>query len=109
MFTFFFITFNNQQNGGSENNESSNNVSDLFKNFVVPSGLLYLPDKEGLNYDNNFLDDVREDETEDDDYISEDLHDRLINLASKSNQNLAKGGSKKKRKHGNKTTKKNRK
>jgi len=100
-----FTTFNNQQNGGNKNDENSNNVSDLFKNFVVPSGLLYFPDKEGLNNDNNDL----EYESEEDDYITEDLHDRLINLASKDNQKLAKGGSKKKRKAGNKNTKKNRK
>lgn len=106
-----FTTFNNPQNGGNKKDESnnydddenSNNVSDLFKNFVVPSGLLYFPDKEGLNND------TEEYESEDDDYISEDLHDRLINLASKDNQKLAKGGSRKKRKARNKNTKKNRK
>ena len=104
-----FMTFNNQQNGGKKNDENSDNVSDLFKNFVVPSGLLYLPDKECLNDDNSFTNNTTEHETDDDDYISDDLHDRLINLASKSNQKLAKGGSKKKRKPVNKSTKKNRK
>ena len=117
-----FITFNNKQNGGfqSDEEENSNNVSDLFKNFVVPSGLLYFPDKVNFNYecddtnnDDTNNDDTNNDDTNnddtDDDYISEDLHDRLINLASKDNQKLSKGGSKKKRKLGNKNTKKNRK
>jgi len=119
-----FITFNNNHNtqkGGSyleneelEKNGNSNNVSDLFKNFVVPSGLLYYPNKQNYNYENDNqadnLDTINyDDDSSTDEYISDDLHERLLNLASKDNKNLAKGGSKKKRRVGNKSTKKNRK
>ena len=120
-----FISFNNnKQKGGTdlENEESeedtgninTNKVSDLFKNFVIPSGLLYYPnpDKENYDYesetDNLDTNYISEDDS-DSEYISDDLHERLLNLASKDNQKLSKGGSKKRRNSKSKTTKKNKK
>ena len=113
-----FITLDNQHGGdyneifSDDNLKNSNNVSDLFKNFVVPSGLLYLPNKENVSYEKeeyiheNNADDTSED---DDDYITDDIHERLIQLASKDNKKLSNGGSKKLRKSGKKNTKKNKK
>jgi len=120
-----FISFNsnnhnNKQKGGSdleneeeEENINSNNVSDLFKNFVVPSGLLYYPNKDTYDYKNESYretDNLDATNSEDEfEYISDDLHERLLNLASKYNEKLSKGGSKKRRKNKNKSTKKSRK
>jgi hypothetical protein len=121
-----FISFNNnnhndinKQKGGSQlendneeenSNSNTNNVSDLFKNFVVPSGLLYYPNKDTYDYENeSYIETDNLDATnpeDDSEYISDDLHERLLNLASKDNQKLSKGGSKKMRKNKNKSTKK---
>lgn len=119
-----FISFNNKQKGGSpldndgeeendNSNSNSNNVSDLFKNFVVPSGLLYYPNKHTYDYENDSeidnINNTNYNSEDDSEYISDDLHERLLNLASKDNQKLSKGGSRKIRKNKNKNTKKSRK
>jgi len=98
--------FTSFQHAGSTN---ENNVSDLFKNFVVPSGLLYYPNKS--DYDSADIvvekDYVVQGEFDDDDYMTEDIHDRLLELAS-ANKNSIVGGTRRKRR--NKFgTKKNRK
>jgi hypothetical protein len=107
-----FITLNNQYGGdynkmfSDENLKNSNNVSDLFKNFVVPSGLLYLPNKENYICEKEEYIYENDDNNSDDEYITDDIHDRLIQLVSKDNQKLPKGGSKKFHKPRNKNTKK---
>lgn len=94
------------QNAGSIN---ENNISDLFKNFAVPSGLLYYPNK----IDNGSADIIIEKdyvvqgEFDDDEYMTEDIHDRLLELAS-ANKNGIIGGTRRKRKR-KIGTKKNRK
>jgi hypothetical protein len=96
-------TVNNGQNGGG------NNVSDLFKDLAIPSGLLYLPTKmNGGNFDHN-TDDKDSDmgEEDSDDYVSEDIHDKLLSLVSvdNNNKNKNKNSRKKKQKNSNKNTK----
>jgi hypothetical protein len=73
------------QNGGG------NNVSDLFKELVIPSGLLYLPNKMfgGANYENE-NDNYNTDEDEETDFISEDIHDKLLSLVSVGKNNNSK-------------------
>jgi hypothetical protein len=71
-----------EQSGGD-----SNQVSDLFDNLVVPNWLLSPPYKltGGFNnYDEENDDDILMDENynTDDDIIDEDLHDKLLALAS---------------------------
>lgn len=114
-----FVTLNNQHGGNyneiftDDNLKNSNNVSDLFKNFVVPSGLLYLPNKENISYEKEeyiYKNDNNDNSEDEDDYITDDIHDRLIQLVSKDNQQISNvnsnGGSKRIRKSG-KNTKKN--
>lgn len=97
------------QHAGSTN---ENNVSDLFKNFAVPSGLLYYPNK--LGYDSADVivekDYVVQGEFDDDDedYVTEDIHDRLLELASANKKNIT-GGTRRKRRGKKLGTKKNRK
>ena len=93
-------TVNNGQNGGG------NNVSDLFKDLAIPSGLLYLPTKmNGGNFDHNT--DEKDSETceDNEDYVSEDIHDKLLSLVSVENKNKNKNSRKKKQKNSNKNTK----
>jgi hypothetical protein len=102
-----FSTF--QKAGNGEHVTDTNNVSDLFKNFAVPSGLLYLPSK--LNNNISFEEDViiQKDsyleEDLDDDYVTDDIYDRLIDLASANKS--GKGGTRRKRRGKKLGTKKN--
>ena len=71
-----FTTLNNI-NG--ENGQSGGNVSDLFKNLVVPSWL--------VSQENNFTGGSRDmknldKDSEDDEIISDELYDKLLDLAS---------------------------
>ncbi len=71
-----FTTLNNI-NG--ENGQSGGNVSDLFKNLVVPSWL--------VSQENNFTGGSRDmknldKDFEDDEIISDELYDKLLDLAS---------------------------
>jgi hypothetical protein len=91
------------QHAGSNN---ENKVSDLFKNFAIPSGLLYYPNKSDYGSADIIVekDYIVQGEFDDDEYMTEDIHDRLLELASANKQ----GGSRRKRKR-KIGTKKNRK
>jgi hypothetical protein len=87
------------QRAGTSLNSGTDQVSDLFADFAVPSGLLYLPNKNtGISNENN-----QEVIMDDDDYVTDDIYNTLMDLAS-----VKKGGTKKRvvRKGG---TRKNRK
>jgi hypothetical protein len=85
------ITLNNtSQNGGG------NQVSNLFENLVIPNWALHIPEiKKGGDIYNNKKHNNKYDEDADD-YISDDLYDRLLDLA-KVNEEELKGGKNKKR------------
>jgi len=93
-----------------ENSDTvSNSVSDLFKNFAVPSGLLYLPNKlKTSDFEENIIiqKDTYLEEDLDDDYVTDDIYDRLMSLAS--HNKYEKGGTRKRRARVNKkNTRKN--
>jgi hypothetical protein len=69
-------------NGGGQNGD---NVGDLFKDIVIPSWAIYLPSRGGnkLSNDNYNTND------DDDEFIDEDLHDKLLNLV-KPKENVVK-------------------
>jgi hypothetical protein len=71
------LTFN------SSSNQKGGNVSDMFQGLVVPFGLFsqYGGKKEKPN---EYLDD----DSDDDDVISDKLHDELLNLAKPSTKNM---------------------
>ena len=83
---------------GSTSNSVSDKVSDLFSDFAVPSGLLYLPNK-----NTGISNEKTQEIIDEDDYVTDDIYDTLMDLAA-----VKKGGTKKRkvRKGG---TKKNRK
>jgi hypothetical protein len=97
------------------NGTNSNNVSDLFKNLAIPSGLLYLPNKlKTNNFEENEIiqkDTYVEEEIDNDfdnDYVTDDIYDKLMDLASTNT--YSKGGTKKRRlRVFKKNTRKNRK
>lgn len=68
-------------------NYESNNVSDLFKNLVVPSGLYYIsvknmPDKNGFNYEN--FDKSKENL----EVVNDDIYEKLLGLATVEQSSL---------------------
>lgn len=105
--------FSSYQTAGANTStdlDPTNNVSDLFKNYAVPSGLLYLPSKINNNdLEENIIiqKDTYLEQELDDDYVTEDIYDRLIELASANK--LDKGGTRRKRRGKKLGTKKNRK
>lgn len=89
------ITFNNSNN---EKIGGMRNVSDLFDNLVVPNwALSYNYKKGGMSIT----------ETEDDDIIEEDLHDKLINLVKVRDEELREKKNTKQENKVKKYTKKN--
>jgi len=88
------MTLNTDQVGGG-----SDNVSDLFKNLVVPSWT--------LSYSNNMTGGDYNDYSDNDDSdsdVDDDLHDKLLNLARESKSKLTskKGGKTKKQRKSSK-------
>ena len=85
------------------NNQTGGNVSDLFKDLVVPSWLLSQENKfnggfnAGINKNND-------DSDSDDDVISNDLHDNLLHLVTVNDSNI-KNKKKLTKKNKNKVTK----
>ena len=75
------MTLNTDQVGGG-----TNNVSDLFKNLVVPSWTLSYPNMNGGAY----KDDENDDDSDTDSDIDDDLHDKLLNLVRESDDKLNK-------------------
>jgi hypothetical protein len=67
-------------NGGGQN---SDNVGDLFKDIVIPSWAIYLPNK--ISVGGNNINNI----TEEDEFIDEDLHDKLLDLV-KPEENVIK-------------------
>jgi hypothetical protein len=84
------------QRAGTNLESGSDKVSDLFADFAVPSGLLYLPNKNSTSDNTDVI-------IEEDDYITDDIYDTLMDLAA-----VKKGGTKKRkmRKGGTKKNKK---
>lgn len=83
------------QRAGTGFSSGSDKVSDLFADFAVPSGLLYLP--------NNGYSGEKDQVIEEDDYITEDIYDTLMDLASvkksgTKKRKVRKGGTRKNRK-----------
>ena len=77
------FTLNESQSGGSNNNNNNNieQFSDIFKSYVVPSGLFSFPYK-NLNSLNRIVDD---NDNNDDNIINDDLYNKLLDLASEKN------------------------
>ncbi len=73
------MTLNTEQNGGG-----TNNVSDLFKNLVVPSWTLSYSNMSGGTYKDN----EKDYDSETDSDIDDDLHDKLLNLVKESDSKL---------------------
>lgn len=73
------FTLNESQSGGSNNNIEQ--FSDIFKSYVVPSGLFSFPYK-NLNSLNRIVDDNN---NSDDNIINDDLYNKLLDLASEKN------------------------
>jgi len=67
--------------GGSS---SSSNVSDLFHNLVVPNWLLSYHQSGGDNHETN----TTEETDSEDDVVSEDLHDKLLNFITVTDAEL---------------------
>ena len=69
------------------NGQTGGNVSDLFKDLVVPSWLISHENKfvGGKNRDNVYSDD---DDDSDNEIISDDLHDKLIDLVTVSDAEI---------------------
>ena len=93
------MTLNTDQVGGG-----SDNVSDLFKNLVVPSWTLsYSNNMTGGDYKDHIYNDDNDDSDSDSD-VDDDLHDKLLNLARESKSKLTskKGGRTKKQRNSSK-------
>ncbi len=73
------VTLNESQSGGSNNNIEQ--FSDIFKSYVVPSGLFSFPYK-NLNSLNRIVDD---NDNSDDNIINDELYNKLLDLASEKN------------------------
>ncbi len=81
------VTLNESQFGGSNNNNNNNNIeqfSDIFKSYVVPSGLFSFPYK-NLNSLNRIVDDNDNNDNLDDNIINDELYNKLLDLASEKN------------------------
>lgn len=75
------------QRAGTNLGSGSDKVSDLFADFAVPSGLLYLPNN------NSGISNVDTEEIiDDDDYVSDDIYNSLMDLAA-----VKKSGTKKRK------------
>jgi hypothetical protein len=70
----------------SSSNSTPHHVSDMFKNLSVPAGIFYIQQKNQSCKQENIY--------EDDD-ISEDLFDKLLNLASENEKRKRKSGTRK--------------
>jgi len=86
-----FTTLNNVNEQNIQNIQNGGNVSDLFKNLVVPSWLVSQENKiiGGSKHTKNFDEDSKDDEV-----ISDELYDKLIDLVTVSDDEI-----KKKKKH----------
>ena len=93
------------------NNQTGGNVSDLFKDLVVPSWLLSQENKFNGGFNAGTNKNNEDSDSDDDDVISNDLHDNLLNLVTVKDseiKNKKKSTKKFKNKvNKNKTTKKN--
>ena len=105
-----YASFQNAESSQNAESTNENNVSDLFKNFAVPSGLLYYPNKPDYNSADVIVekDFVVQGEFDDEDYLTEDIHDRLLELTSANKKNIT-GGTRRKKRGKKIGTKKNRK
>jgi len=103
-----FSTLNNETSGTIQ---TGGNVSDLFKDLVVPSWLLTQSNKLVGGAKNNKADGNEEDnDSENEGVISDDLHDKLLELATISDNDIKNNKKKTRRfknnKNKNKGTKK---
>ena len=104
IYTMNYKNDSNFQEGGSGTSE---NVSDLFKDLAIPSGLLYLPNKFGGEKE---IEEPDMDDDEGDTVIHEDIHDKLLQFVSKNPSEIHKKKTAKRRFRNNaKITKKHRK
>ena len=71
------MNYKNDSNFQQGGNGTSENVSDLFKDLAIPSGLLYLPNKFGGEKE---IEEPDMDDDEGDTVIHEDIHDKLVQL-----------------------------
>lgn len=89
------------QQAGNRDSSKTEKVSDLFADFAVPSGLLYLPNNNLFSCTK--INEKEDLETNSEDYLSEDIYDTLMNLASvkktgTKKRKVRKGGTRKNRK-----------
>ena len=70
----------------SSSNSTPHHVSDMFKNLSVPAGIFYIQQKNQS---------CKQDNIYEDDDISEDLFDKLLNLASENEKRKRKSGTRK--------------
>jgi hypothetical protein len=91
----------------NKDNQSSdyNNVSDLFKNLVIPSWTLSYNNMSAGNYNDKAKDKKNYDSDDSDSDIDDELHDKLLNLV-KVNENELKKKTKKTKKNKIKITSK---
>lgn len=80
-----------------------NNISDLFSDLVIPSWSLYHPEHIKYNHINQYKD-IDNDSDCSDDYIEDDLYNKLLGLVSVS-ENELRGGKKNTRKFRSKINK----
>jgi hypothetical protein len=98
------ITLNNNlQTGGT-----TNKVSDLFDHLVVPNWTLTYPFKKGGST-NKMNEDTKNDIEEDEDFISEDIHEKLLSMVKVHDNKGSNKKTKRILKLSNKKTKNNRK
>lgn len=69
-------TLNQNQKGG----DNSNNVSDLFQHLVVPNWTFTLPIKKAFQKQNDEYNHKVDNNKDEDEYIDEDLHSKLLSL-----------------------------
>lgn len=72
--------------GHSSSNSTPHHVSDMFKNLSVPAGIFYIQQKNQP---------CKQDNIYEEDDISEDLFDKLLNLASENEKRKRKSGTRK--------------
>lgn len=70
----------------SSSNSTPHHVSDMFKNLSVPAGIFYIQQKNQT---------CKQDNIYEEDDISEDLFDKLLNLASENEKRKRKSGTRK--------------
>ena len=78
------MTLNTDQVGGG----LSNNVSDLFKNLVVPSWTLSYSNKMGGGYKDHDKNRDSDNDSDSDSDIDDDLHDKLLNLVRETDSKV---------------------